>query len=1442
MRKFTTTLLGIGLMLPTLGVAQSVVIGTDFEDPAFPPSGWQTLDRDGDGNGWMRYQDTDIYVSQYNYSKGCAISFARERTTYSPLGSQDNWLITEPFTVPNAQTALSLIYSAQDLDNVEPIEILISETDDDPASFTRFYYTTADNGYDDDINFSTMERNLSEYAGKTIRLAVRHQAYGTYALAVDNMFVYNMMGPKMPSGLTVTPSNTGSLSATLSWNTPDKTANGVALENVDILIYRDGELLATVSGTPGAVDSWTDTTPSLGTHSYALAAANDQGQTRLTSAKSAFIGPDVPKEVGNPLAIAYGDHIVITWDAPTKGQTNGYIDPAGIRYDVYRVVDEVTEKIASNLEETSYTDNDPIPNKSMIYAIQAFNEAGTSKIMDYTAAIVTDGDEFATGLTPYRDNGLARLPIDINSQYSVSQTIYYPSEFQFAKGNIHSIIYKGYKGNDSELNYPVKIYMHETAAENLQNGWDTTGLSESALVYEGDITYLQGARDYLLNLTTPYNYQGGNLVVTFVKTDKPNGSYADRFYSTSVETPYRSYTGSTYDPIDINALPSFSTWSEKKLNEIPSTRFLMTPAGVASVAGKVTNSVTSQGVEGAAIEIPAYGISVLSDSEGNYRMPYVPLDVTEANVSRAGYEPSTITLSLSEGGQADGSIALVQMPFKSVSGKIIAQDTGLTADGASVTAAGYDNFTVLADENGNFTITPLYVGQEYTLKAAYPLYQPFTYQLTVADDLDLGQIELERALIPPFAVETEVAADGSAISLTWEDPLARNVKAGWNSMNKDGDDIVIGPAGDKWYSPEDYNAGHAYTAATVAQRKLAGTVVSQAKIYIKATQGTFTAKVWEGTRDNAVEIAAQTIPAEEVSADGSWITVTFDNPAEIRSGKDYIVGVHCLNASEAPLGEVRDYISNENNIIWADNGQIYWNSYNGYAMEANFCVPGTEEPIVDNPDAPECEYNVYRRASDLADWTLVTPAPVKNHSYTDGGWATLLSGDWTYGVTAVYQNGESVPARALAVSRSNDIDAGISRIISPTKSVEMQTEAEVKVTVTNYGELPVSNIPVEVLLNGESVGNALCAGPLNKGESFDLTVGTIELTEGVHTLSVKTSLEGDNVPANDTFEMILPNMANIQLTGYRWNAYGNAGFMNIPSNNAEGASYLREITPQDALITSGEYYDGVVYAYAAKYYGAPTCFVSIKPDVWTIETNLENTDDYCLDMAYDYENKRMLGLRAEGENVSLVSIDLDYGTMEYICPVQSGVHALACSKEGEVYVMDGDGYFCSLNPQTGIVTRIGHTGVEDDVKYLQSMAFDHNTGRLFWAHEGSIASGALREINPATGESTFLGNVLYNGSEPSEVVALHTPYTHQVDNVESVGMAGLNLTRNEDGSYRLEAVNPTVISIYTAGGLEVSRMEFNAGVSEFRLPADQVLYLIKADDGKTRLTLKALPK
>ena len=89
-----------------------------------------------------------------------------------------------------------------------------------------------------------------------------------------------------------------------------------------------------------------------------------------------YLGEDSPASVASPLLEGVDAYTstVISWEPVTTGLHNGNIDPASVRYTVYRRPDN--KLVAENITETSVTDNSIRRTLSYYYDVVASNELG----------------------------------------------------------------------------------------------------------------------------------------------------------------------------------------------------------------------------------------------------------------------------------------------------------------------------------------------------------------------------------------------------------------------------------------------------------------------------------------------------------------------------------------------------------------------------------------------------------------------------------------------------------------------------------------------------------------------------------------------------------------------------------------------------------------------------------------------------------------------------------------------------------------------------------------------------------------------------------------------------------------------------------------------------------------------------------------------------------
>lgn len=1429
--KLTTLALFLILLVTGTGAArgQTYLINEGFEGNDFPPSGWTIIDNDGDGNSWSAVGKGHATLS----GSKIAMSYTVDPTTGDAYGAQDNFLVTPKIKVTNAAFKLSFKYCAEDEDTKEKLQVLISETGNNAADFkTVLKDLTVENGYDGVELFST-QISLADYAGKQIYIAFRHTGTDTYALGIDDVKITNEKGPKAVSGLSITPGEAGSLLAKLAWTNPSRNGTGEAITSgLTVDVYRDARLIATLQEglTPGEKSEYADNDVTTGSHTYSIVAKTAEGES-LPVSKTAYIGEDIPAAIAAVKVTSSNGKNVITWEPPTTGANKGYVNTARITYKVVRNIDGGETLLAQGLTVQTYEDT-PERGKLVSYSITPVNAAGAGTASKSGNVIAYDASLADINATPDAtlDFGNPKLPLDVSSRVAVSQSIYYASDFKYAYGTISDIVLKnGFKNNSLEK--PVKIWLAETEKENLAEGWVLP--SAMTLVYDGTLNMPKGENDIPVHFSTPYEYKGKNIVMlVMMGAATGSGSYFDRFYVEKLTgDAVRSLSTTSYSAdFDINNIGNISG---DKANAMPAMRFIVKAKGVATVGGTVKNKATGQGVKNAKIEIPELKLTAIAADDGTYSLGLVKSGNYTLTVTATGYNDYSSTLTVGEGVQV-ADFSLTEMTTVTIAGNVTLEGMK-NAGNVAITATGYSKKQVTTDENGNYSIA-LYQGQAYTLTASYPLYDNKRIDIAAATARTNAHFQLMRSLIPPFDVRTQLGDDGKTMSLTWKDPATRNGKVQWTTW---GNSAVCDGTSSEYYQPADFYVAHAFTAQDIADSAMVGMSFMGVKAYLKGSTGNYYAELFRGTKESHSLIASKEITSK-VSASGGWVEADFgDTPVEIRQGESYLVAIHLVGASDAEIGHGPSYskVEGKNNVKWSDKGTTY-NGYYAWNISAYCNIPGCTDGTYEKPttELPPFTYSVYRsKANDNSNRQLIIEnLPASTRTYTDDKWKFTESGKYVYFVDAVYAPGkQSIPAQSDTVVRSIDHDAGAVAILSPVKTVGEQTQVAVKVRIKNYGELPVTSVPVIVKLDESTIVSTTFSGNIKKGETVDVEVGTANLKPGTfYTIKAYTQLDGDAMSNNDTASMYLPNMKNVDLHAFRWSPYNDAGLFRFNSNVPETAEYVKEITPNNYLLNAAEYLNGRVYGFTATYNSVPAQFVVLDTATWAPVTAVA-TAVYVMDMAYDYATSTMYAIGIMDSEVDLLIVDTQNGNCTKVAALQQGFHTLACNTAGTLYAIADDGNLYTIDKLTGEPTVVGNTGVKD-ILYIQTMAYDHNTGRMFWVHDGNETAGELYEIMPQTAEARPMGTVMFDGY-PTCMIGMYIPYQHITSSVETITNASgkkLNAWFNADGNIEVNlpassAKTATVDVVTLAGAIVASTSQATAhAVIPVSLPAG--VYIVRA--------------
>ena len=137
---------------------------------------------------------------------------------------------------------------------------------------------------------------------------------------------------------------------------------------------------------------------------------------------------------------------------------------------------------------------------------------------------------------------------------------------------------------------------------------------------------------------------------------------------------------------------------------------------------------------------------------------------------------------------------------------------------------------------------------------------------------------------------------------------------------------------------------------------------------------------------------------------------------------------------------------------------------------------------------------------------------------------------------------------------------------------------------------------------------------------------------------------------------------------------------------------------------------------------------------------------FLISMAYNPVTDEVIGLSDKPMHL----VDCATGEILPLADVDRLFMTLAISKDGVIYAIDTQGMLCELDRQ-GTVREIGFTGWR--LGGQQSMAFDPNDGKLYWALFGYKGEALFCEVDVKTGKATPLAELGHN----SEWTGLYIP-------------------------------------------------------------------------------------
>jgi len=258
---------------------------------------------------------------------------------------------------------------------------------------------------------------------------------------------------------------------------------------------------------------------------------------------------------------------------------------------------------------------------------------------------------------------------------------------------------------------------------------------------------------------------GGNLVMMVNRPmDTDWYSSSDKFRTQSgADNRARNFYS---DTVDSNPM---APGSGSITNIYPMTTFVVIPGGVGNITGTVT------GVDDA--PLPGVEVSIddsyetVTDANGEFYIANVlPGDYTVTFTCHT-YISQSVDITLEEDETEVLDINMQLMPQVTVSGRILASDTGVGIAGANIHLSGYADYSITSAADGTFSNDLVFADQTYSYNISAAGYTSTSGSITVSDtDYDMGDIVLNEIAYAPSSVVAEINDSFDAINLSWSAP------------------------------------------------------------------------------------------------------------------------------------------------------------------------------------------------------------------------------------------------------------------------------------------------------------------------------------------------------------------------------------------------------------------------------------------------------------------------------------------------------------------------------------------------------------------------------------------------------------------------------------------------------------------------------------------------
>ncbi len=810
----------------------------------------------------------------------------------------------------------------------------------------------------------------------------------------------------------------------------------------------------------------------------------------------------------------------------------------------------------------NWTPGDPGP--SYIYA-KVFLDGDQNSLNDQSANYnVSVNPQGVFSFVIGDGSQTARVPIDLYYKSSIFECIYYQDEIlpSMVQGMIYGLSFNAnITSTDIPPNLPIKIWLGGTQLADLSAGY--VNASDLTLVFDGTVTIPNGENVITFSFAQPYLYLGGNLIM-LVQRPQDTDYYAttDVFRAQTIGTNRARKMSSDSTVYDPNALTGGTLGGQ-----FPMTTFHVIPGGVGHLTGTVTGA-GGQPLADVQITSDTGGYVAQTNAAGLYNIMNILVDTYQFTYQRYGYISQTHTVNILEDETATQNVTMVQMPTVNVTGTVIASDTGLGLNGASIRLTGYEDYTASSTATGAFTIPGVYANQTYNYTIVAPGYSVQTGTIEVgATNYAMGNITLTEHAFPAMHVTAVVNNQNTAVDINWlaPNPNVLSITEGFEGAN---------------FPPIDWTQTITNTEPPNAQGvsatwgKFGSVTISSATV--APTEGEYQAGLWwsYSHQDEWLFTPSFTVPMDSYlyfdsyvflgsnAGDHYYVKASTDNGQNWTVLWDASAQTGGWNYYTTPITiSLADYVGQELKLAfhaidppsndglwytWFIDGIYIGNEYDvirfspeeltqrsasaptvgglrttlpSRAMQNGSLrsEPALPRPLPSQDERSLVGYKVWRLLSgqeaDETSWISLTPNVITTPAYSDIDWQTLTNGDYRWAVKAIYTGDvSSVPA----FSNILNVNIGTGMISGLVRTVNNQAIAGATVTAGTYSATTNSS-GAYVLIVPEGTHNVTASATGYESQTVEGIVVAEDQTVTVNfNLVAGSGTEEDILPATQT--------------------------------------------------------------------------------------------------------------------------------------------------------------------------------------------------------------------------------------------------------------------------------------------------------------------------------------